>query len=57
LASIEAEIVESERREEEARVEGRSTNTHCLHIDKLNGKNCRRVTYRSTEYCYMHQPK
>ncbi len=57
LASIEAEIVESVERKEEARVEGRSTNTHCLHIDKRNGKNCRRVTYRSTEYCYMHQPK
>ena len=57
LASIEAEIVESVERKEESTVEGRSTNTHCLHIDKLNGKNCRRVTYRSTEYCYMHQPK
>ena len=57
LASIEAEIVENVERKEEARVEGRFTNTHCLHIDKLNGKNCRRVTYRSTEYCYMHQPK
>ena len=34
---------------------GRATNTNCLHIDEKNGKNCRRVTYRSTEYCYMHQ--
>ena len=57
LASIEAEIVKSVERKEEARVKGRSANTHCLHIDKLNGKNCQRVTYRSTEYCYMHQPK
>lgn len=57
LASIEAEIVESVERKEESRVEGRSANTHCLHIDKLNGKSCQRVTYRSTEYCYMHQPK
>ena len=36
---------------------GRATNTNCLHIDEKNGKNCRRVTYRGTEYCYMHQPK
>ena len=31
--------------------------TNCLHVDEKNGKNCRRVTYRGTEYCYMHQPK
>ena len=36
---------------------GRATNTNCLHIDQRNGKKCRRVTYRGTEYCYMHQPK
>ena len=30
---------------------------NCLHVDEKNGKNCRRVTYRGTEYCYMHQPK
>ncbi|MED5452321.1 MAG: hypothetical protein VX493_03250 [Candidatus Thermoplasmatota archaeon] len=30
--------------------------TNCLHVDEKNGKNCRRVTYRGTEYCYMHQP-
>ena len=34
---------------------GRASNTNCLHIDEKNGKNCRRVTFRSTEYCYMHQ--
>ena len=36
---------------------GRSENTNCLHIDEKNGKKCRRVTFRASEYCYMHQPK
>ena len=36
---------------------GRATNTNCLHVDERSGKKCRRVTYRGTEYCYMHQPK
>ncbi len=36
---------------------GRSANTNCMHIDDLTGKKCRRVTYRGTEYCYMHKPK
>ena len=35
----------------------RATNSTCLHVDHRNGKKCRRVTYRGTEYCYMHQPK
>ena len=56
--------IEAENRErEEARARftagrrGRAVNTTCLHIDEMNGKKCRRVTFRSTEYCYMHQPK
>jgi len=36
---------------------GRSENTNCLHIDEKNGKKCRRVTFRHSEYCYKHQPK
>ncbi|MEC7720941.1 MAG: hypothetical protein VYC60_03490 [Candidatus Thermoplasmatota archaeon] len=36
---------------------GRATNANCLHVDERSGKKCRRVTYRGTEYCYMHQPK
>jgi len=36
---------------------GRSENTNCLYIDEKNGKKCRRVTFRASEYCYMHQPK
>ena len=36
---------------------GRATNANCLHVDEKNGKKCRRVTFRGTEYCYMHQPK
>ena len=36
---------------------GRSAVTNCMHIDDLTGKKCRRVTYRGTEYCYMHKPK
>jgi len=59
LARIEAE--NKEREEARARItaggQGRAANTTCLHIDEKNGKKCRRVTYRSTEYCYMHQPK
>jgi Zn-finger nucleic acid-binding protein len=34
---------------------GRATNTNCLHVDERSGKKCRRVNYRGTEYCYMHQ--
>jgi len=36
---------------------GRSANTNCMHIDDLTDKKCRRVTFRGTRYCYMHQPK
>lgn len=35
---------------------GRANNTNCLHVDERSGKKCRRVNYRGTEYCYMHQP-
>jgi len=28
-----------------------------MHIDEKNGKKCRRVTFRHSEYCYKHQPK
>ena len=34
---------------------GRAANTNCMHIDEKNGKKCRRVTFRHSEYCYMHQ--
>ena len=37
---------------------GRATNAICLHDDRWrNGRKCRRVTYKGTEHCYMHQPK
>ena len=36
---------------------GRSANTNCMHIEENNGKKCRRVTFRASEYCYMHQPE
>jgi hypothetical protein len=29
--------------------------THCLHIDGLTVKRCRRMVYRKSGYCYMHQ--
>ena len=57
LARIEAEEKEKEEARASASGRGRAANTTCLHIDEKNGKKCRRVTYRSTEYCYMHQPK
>ena len=57
VARIEAE--NRERGEARARFtagrRGRAVNTTCLHIDEMNGKKCRRVTFRRTEYCYMHQ--
>ena len=61
LARIEAKNKEREEAREEARARftaggrGRAANTTCLHIDEKNGKKCRRVTFRRTEYCYMHQ--
>ncbi len=57
LARIEAEEKEKEEARASASGRGRTAITTCLHIDEKNGKKCRRVTYRSTEYCYMHQPK
>ena len=29
--------------------------THCLHIDAKTAKKCRRMVYRKSGYCYMHQ--
>ena len=46
---------EEERVFEEAQERRRLTN--CLHIDKRNGKSCRKVTFRSTDYCLEHQLK
>ena len=57
LARIEAEEKEKEEARASASGRGRAADTTCLHIDGKNGKKCRRVTFRSTEYCYMHQPK
>ena len=55
LARMEAEV--AEKRASRERMRHRSKNANCLHVDDKTGKKCRRVTYRSTEYCYMHQPK
>jgi predicted nucleic acid-binding Zn-ribbon protein len=67
---IELQMSEAERRERvserelsrqartrarRARSAGRAQNTNCLHIDNRTSKKCRRVTYRSSEYCYVHQ--
>ena len=57
LARIEAEEKEKEEARASASGRGRTAITTCLHIDEKNGKKCRRVTFRSTEHCYMHQPK
>jgi len=57
LARIEAEEKEKEEARASASGRGRAADTTCLHIDGKNGKKCRRVTFRSTEYCYMHQPE
>ena len=53
----ESEIEEKEPERLKPVPSGRATNANCLHVDERNGKKCRRVTYRGTEYCYMHQPK
>ena len=29
--------------------------THCLHIDAKTAKKCRRMVYRKSGYCYVHQ--
>jgi hypothetical protein len=29
--------------------------THCLHIDGKTVKRCRRMVYRKSGYCYVHQ--
>jgi len=29
--------------------------THCLHVDGKTVKGCRRMVYRKSGYCYMHQ--
>jgi hypothetical protein len=64
---IELQMSEAEMREREASRQARARdrrvrqqarraqNTNCLHIDKKTGKKCRRGTYRSNEYCYVHQ--
>ena len=55
IARMEAEIAEKKASRE--RMRARSENTNCLHVDDKTGKKCRRVNYRSTGYCYRHQPK
>ena len=49
------QIVKKESERLKLMPSSRATNTNCLHVDEKSGKKCRRVTYRSTEYCYMHQ--
>ena len=29
--------------------------THCLHVDGKTVKRCRRMVYRKSGYCYVHQ--
>ena len=52
-----AEIAEKKTSRERVQSRARSENANCLHIDDLTDKKCRRVTFRGTEYCYMHQPE
>jgi len=53
----EAEIEEKEPERLEPVPSSRATNANCLHVDERNGKKCRRVTFRNTEYCWRHQPE
>ena len=53
----EAEIEEKEPERLKPVPSSRATNANCLHVDERNGKKCRRVTFRNTEYCWRHQPE
>ena len=53
----ESEIEEKEPERLKPVPSGRATNANCLHVDERNGKKCRRVTFRNTEYCWRHQPE
>jgi Zn-finger nucleic acid-binding protein len=59
--SVEGEDEKIARMEVESGVKNIAIGSHaianCLHIDNLTDKKCRRVTFRGTQYCYMHQPK
>ncbi|RZP08729.1 MAG: hypothetical protein EVA35_03690 [Candidatus Poseidoniales archaeon] len=61
LARIEAESAEKKARIERIQSEGKVKN--CMHVVERGNphtrtlKQCRRIRYRGTEYCYAHQPK
>ena len=61
IARMKAENTEKKKAKKKAHgvglLVGRAANTNCLHIEEKNGKKCRRVTFRASEYCYKHQPK
>ena len=58
IARLKTESAEKKEGRESVQLSvGRAENTNCMHIDEKNGKKCRRVTFRASEYCYMHQPK
>jgi len=58
IARLKTESAEKKEGRESVQLSvGRAENTNCMHIDEKNGKKCRRVTFRHSEYCYKHQPK
>ena len=57
MKAVKAENTEKKKAHGVGLSVGRAANTNCMHIEKNNGKKCRRVTFRHSEYCYMHQPK
>ena len=58
IARLKTERAEKKEGRESVQLSvGRAENTNCMHIDEKNGKKCRRVTFRHSEYCYKHQPK
>jgi len=58
IARMKAESAEKKEGRESVRLPvGRAANTNCMHIDEKDGRKCRRVTFRHSEYCYKHQPK
>jgi len=59
VARIQANIAEKKASKE--RIRSAAGTENCMHVEKRGMppalKKCRRVTYRGTEYCYMHQPE
>ena len=57
MKAVKAENTEKKKAHGVGLSVGRAANTNCMHIEEKNGKKCRRVTFRASEYCYKHRTK